>query len=140
MRMSPYLALDSGETAGAGLRAAASAALAAALLAGDADGAQLVPLLAVDAPHAGRPEQSAALADAQRLQEKVLVHLRARHVDLLLADVRQRQRRRRRLLRLQHTIFCQLCVEQVKVSQRSLVKKENQWVCIYSLDGRLNCL
>ena len=47
-----YLALYAGEAARAGLRAAASTALAAALLPGDSDGAQHVPLLAVDAPHA----------------------------------------------------------------------------------------
>lgn len=98
MRRPPYLALDAGETAGAGLRAAAPATLAAALLAGDADCAELVPLLAVDAAHAGGPQQRATFADAQRLQEKVLVHLGARHVDLLLADVHQGQRCRRRLL------------------------------------------
>ena len=116
-----YLALYAGEAARAGLRAAASTALAAALLPGDSDGAQHVPLLAVDAPHARRTQEGAALADAQRLQEEVLVHLRARHVDLLLADVVQRQRRRC-LVRLQYAMFSQLERPKVKVKGQSELK------------------
>ena len=87
-----YLALNAGQAAGAGFWVADARAAAAALLARHAQGAQLVLLLHVDAPDPGGAEESAPLPGGQRLEEEVVVHLHAVHVQVVFGDVVKRQR------------------------------------------------
>lgn len=89
MPSDPHLAFDASLAATTVPRVAVEAAVAAALLAREADGTQLGLLARVDAVDARGPQQCPTPLGGQRLQKEAVIHLHTLHVQVLIRDVIQ---------------------------------------------------
>lgn len=107
MESPPHLALDARQATAAGLGLAERLAIAAAVLARQAQLVQLPLLLLVDLLDAGGLEERVPLLGGVRMQEgRAVLHVDAAQVDLGLGDVVQRQAVS--LLGLHGAVLCQL--------------------------------